>query len=67
MKYYDFLKLISTKENIPTTVEFLGIKYNISSTDEKAVIDYYSKGTALSEVIASHLLQDQADFDLIIK
>lgn len=67
MKYYELLKLIASKENIPTTIQFMGINYTISLTDEQDVIDYYSKGSALSEVIATHLLQDQADFDLIIK
>lgn len=64
MKYYELLKRISERKDIPTHVIFMGMTFKLAFNKEDEVIDYYHKGEALTERISLHILQDQADIEL---
>ena len=64
MKYYELLKLISERKDIPTYVIFMGMTFKLAVNKEDQVIDYYCNGEALSERISLHILQAQADIEL---
>ncbi|MBO5387241.1 MAG: hypothetical protein J6A59_03775 [Lachnospiraceae bacterium] len=64
MKYYDLLKLISERKDIPTYVMFMGMTFKLAFNKEEQVIDYYCNGEALTERISLHILQAQADIEL---
>ena len=64
MKYYELLKLISERKDIPTYVIFMGMTFKLAVNKEDQVIDYYCNGEALTERISLHILQDQADIEL---
>lgn len=64
IKYYDLLKLISERKDIPTHVIFMGMTYKLAFNNEEQVIDYYYNGEALTERISLHILQAQADIEL---
>lgn len=66
MKYYELLKLISERKDIPTYVIFMGMTFKLAVNKEDQVIDYYCNGEALTERISLHILQDQADIELEI-
>ena len=66
MKYYELLKLISERKNIPTYIIFMGMTFKLAVNKEDQVIDYYCNGEALTERISLHILQDQADIELEI-
>lgn len=63
MKYYELLKLISERKDIPTYVIFRGMTFKLAFNNEQ-VIDYYCNGEALTERISLHTLQAQADSEL---
>ena len=64
MKYYELLKRISERKDIPTHVMFRGMTYKLAFNKENQVIDYYYNGEALTERISLHILQAQADIEL---
>ena len=64
IKYYELLKLISERKDIPTHVIFRGMTYKLAFNNEDQVIDYYYNGEALTERISLRFLQDQADLEL---
>ena len=64
MKYYDLLKLISERKDIPTYVMFMGMTFKLAFNKEEQVIDYYCNCEALTERISLHILQAQADIEL---
>lgn len=64
MKYYELLKRISERKDIPTYVIFRGMTYKLAFNKEYQVIDYYCNGEALTERISLHTLQAQADIEL---
>lgn len=64
MKYYELLKLISERKDIPTYVMFMGMTFKLAFNKEEEVIDYYCNGEALTERISLHILQAQADIEL---
>ena len=64
MKYYELLKRISERKDIPTHVIFMGMTFKLSFNKDDEVIDYYYNGEALSERISLHILQAQADIEL---
>lgn len=63
MKYYELLKLISERKDIPTYIIFMGMTFKLAFNKEDEVIDYYCNGEALSERISVHILQTQADIE----
>ena len=64
MKYYELLKRISERKDIPTYVIFMGMTFKLAFNKENQVIDYYYNGEALTERISLHILQAQADIEL---
>ena len=64
MKYYELLKRISERKDIPTHVIFMGMTYKLAFNEKYKVIDYYYNGEALTERISLHTLQAQADIVL---
>ena len=63
MKYYELLKRISERKDIPTHVIFMGMTFKLAFNKDE-VIDYYHNGEALTERISLHILQAQADIEL---
>lgn len=63
MTYKELLERISKREDIPTTIYYMGMAYKIAFNKHNELIDYYWNGTSLSERISCHMLQDIPDIE----
>lgn len=66
MKYQELLDLVGKRNKVPTSVILGGREYKIAVDKHGDVIDYYCGGDALSEDVAKHYLQQQAELELTI-
>lgn len=64
MKYQELLDLVGKRNNVPTSVSLMGRQYKLAIDKHGDVIDYYCGGDALSEDVAKHYLQQQAELEL---
>ena len=66
MKYQELLDLVGKRNNVPTLVSLMGRQYKLAIDKHGDVIDYYCGGDALSEDVAKHYLQQQAQLELTV-
>lgn len=64
MKYQELLDLVGKRDKVPTSVRLMGRQYKLAIDKHGDVIDYYCRGDALSEDVAKHYLQQQAELEL---
>lgn len=66
MKYQELLDLVGKRNKVPTLVGLMGRQYKIAADKHGDVIDYYCGGDALSEDVAKHYMQQQAELELTV-
>lgn len=66
MKYQELLDLVGKRNKLPTSVILGGREYKIAVDKHGDVIDYYCGGDALSEDVAKHYMQQQAELELTV-
>ena len=64
MRYQELLDLVGKRDKVPTSVSLMGRQYKLAIDKHGDVIDYYCGGDALSEDVAKHYLQQQAELEL---
>lgn len=64
MKYQELLDLVGKRNNVPTSVSFMGRQYKLAIDKHGDVIDYYCGGEALSENMSNYYLQQQTQIEL---
>ena len=66
MKYQELLDLVGKSDKVPTSVSLMGRQYKLAIDKHGDVIDYYCGGDALSEDVAKHYMQQQAELELTV-
>jgi len=66
VKYQELLDHVEKRNNVPTLVSLMGRQYKIAVDKHGDVIDYYCGGDALSEDVAKHYMQQQAELELTV-
>ena len=66
MRYQELLDLVGKRNKVPTSVILGGREYKIAVDKHGDVIDYYCGGDALSEDVAKHYMQQQAELELTV-
>lgn len=66
MRYQELLDLVGKRNKVPTSVILRGREYKIAVDKHGDVIDYYCGGYALSEDVAKHYMQQQAELELTV-